>query len=82
MVRRVHIKTERVVVGLVRELKRVVGKLKPNIKLIFFCALLCRIVFPSRKKNRRSDEIVHKKYILMTETFEFGPLLVGKSRDK
>ncbi|XP_035827636.1 hydrocephalus-inducing protein [Aplysia californica] len=41
-----------------------------------------RIVFPSRKKNRRGDEIVHKKYILMTETFEFGPLLVGKSREK
>ncbi|GFS07093.1 hydrocephalus-inducing protein-like [Elysia marginata] len=41
-----------------------------------------RIVFPSRKKNRRSDEIVHKKYILMQETFHFGPLLVGKSREK
>ncbi|XP_059164892.1 hydrocephalus-inducing protein homolog isoform X11 [Physella acuta] len=41
-----------------------------------------RIVFQSRKKNRRLDEIVHKKYILNTETFEFGPLLVGKSRDK
>ncbi|KAK6983379.1 hydrocephalus-inducing protein, partial [Biomphalaria glabrata] len=41
-----------------------------------------RVVFVGRKKNYRSDEIVHKKYILKTETFEFGPLLVGKSRDK
>ncbi|CAL1528045.1 unnamed protein product [Lymnaea stagnalis] len=41
-----------------------------------------RIVFPSRKKNHRIEDIVHKKYILSTEVFEFGPLLVGKSRDK
>lgn len=39
-----------------------------------------RIVFPNRKKNKKSDEIVHKKYILATETFEFGPLSPGKSR--
>uniref|UniRef100_A0A2C9K9X8 HYDIN/VesB/CFA65-like Ig-like domain-containing protein n=1 Tax=Biomphalaria glabrata TaxID=6526 RepID=A0A2C9K9X8_BIOGL len=32
-----------------------------------------RVVFVGRKKNYRSDEIVHKKYILKTETFEFGP---------
>ncbi|XP_025115052.1 hydrocephalus-inducing protein-like isoform X4 [Pomacea canaliculata] len=41
-----------------------------------------RIVFPSRKKNMKPDEIVNKKYILMNETFEFGPLLVGKSRER
>ncbi|ESO91099.1 hypothetical protein LOTGIDRAFT_122343, partial [Lottia gigantea] len=41
-----------------------------------------RIVFPQRKKSKKSDEIVNKKYILMTEVFEFGPLLVGKSRDR
>ncbi|KAK6174452.1 hypothetical protein SNE40_017727 [Patella caerulea] len=41
-----------------------------------------RIVFQQRKKNKKADEIVNKKYILMTEIFEFGPLLVGKSRDK
>ena len=43
---------------------------------------LYRIVFPHRKKNKKSDEIVHKKYLLVSETFEFGPLLVGKSRDR
>ncbi|XP_041375521.1 hydrocephalus-inducing protein homolog [Gigantopelta aegis] len=41
-----------------------------------------RIVFPQRKKNKKDDEIVHKKYILMTETFEFGPLLAAKSRER
>ncbi|XP_013405663.1 hydrocephalus-inducing protein [Lingula anatina] len=41
-----------------------------------------RIVFQHRKKNKKSDEIVSKKYILMNEVFEFGPLLVGKPRDK
>lgn len=41
-----------------------------------------RIVFPHRKKSKKFDEIVDKKYILTTETFEFGPLLVGKPRDK
>ncbi|KAH9493176.1 hypothetical protein Btru_021958, partial [Bulinus truncatus] len=41
-----------------------------------------RVVFLGRKKSYHSDEIVHKKYILKTEIFEFGPLLVGKSRDK
>ena len=41
-----------------------------------------RIVFPHRKKNKKADEIVHKKYILLSEMFDFGPLLVGKSRDR
>ncbi|XP_064641495.1 hydrocephalus-inducing protein-like isoform X2 [Lineus longissimus] len=41
-----------------------------------------RIVFPHRKKNKRSDDIVIKKYILTTESYEFGPLLVGKTREK
>ncbi|XP_052816168.1 hydrocephalus-inducing protein homolog isoform X2 [Mya arenaria] len=41
-----------------------------------------RIVFPHRRKSRKQDEIVHKKYILTTETFEFGPLLVGRNRDR
>ena len=41
-----------------------------------------RIVFPHRKKTKKNDEIAHKKYILTSEVFEFGPLLVGKSRDK
>ena len=51
-----------------------------SLKTDGFC--LHRIVFPSRKKNRKLDEIVHKKYILMNEMFEFGPLLVGKSRER
>ncbi|XP_074644164.1 hydrocephalus-inducing protein homolog [Tubulanus polymorphus] len=41
-----------------------------------------RIIFPQRKKNKKSEDIVHKKYILTTEVFEFGPLLIGKSREK
>lgn len=38
-------------------------------------------MFPSRKKTKTEGEIVHKKFILTSETYEFGPLLVGKSRD-
>ena len=41
-----------------------------------------RIVFPYRKKYRKPDEVVHKKYILSNKTFEFGPLLAGKNRDR
>ncbi|XP_033625714.1 hydrocephalus-inducing protein homolog [Asterias rubens] len=41
-----------------------------------------RIVFPHRKKSKRADEIVHKKYILSSETLQMGPLLAGKSRDR
>lgn len=41
-----------------------------------------RVVFPHRKKYRKPEEIVHKKYILSSETFEFGPLLCGKTRDR
>nr|XP_006823299.1 PREDICTED: hydrocephalus-inducing protein homolog [Saccoglossus kowalevskii] len=41
-----------------------------------------RIVFPHRKKSRKTDEIVHKKFILNNETLEFGPLLNGKSRER
>ena len=39
-------------------------------------------MFPHRKKCRKPDEIVHKKYILSNRTFEFGPLLAGKNRDR
>ena len=48
--------------------------------IIIFC--FTRIVFPHRKKSKKLDEIVHKKYILTSETFEFGPLLVGRNRDR
>ena len=37
-----------------------------------------RVVFPHRRKLRKPEEIVHKKYVLSSETFEFGPLLCGK----
>ena len=39
-------------------------------------------MFPHRKKIRKPEEIIHKKYILNSETFEFGPLLCGKTRDR
>ncbi|XP_066439738.1 hydrocephalus-inducing protein homolog isoform X2 [Eleutherodactylus coqui] len=41
-----------------------------------------KVVFPHRKKEIQSDEIVHKKFILRSGTFDFGPLLCGKSREK
>lgn len=44
-----------------------------------------RIVFSNsgRKKNRGdNNEIVHKKYILSEEVFEFGPLLIGSSKER
>ena len=41
-----------------------------------------RVVFPSRKKFKRPEEIVNKKFILSSETFEFGPLLAGKNRER
>ncbi|PAA50321.1 hypothetical protein BOX15_Mlig000423g3, partial [Macrostomum lignano] len=56
-----------------------------------FCRGLCafptisrepRILFPQRRKAKAKDEVVSKKYILATEVFEFGPLLVGKTKDK
>jgi len=46
------------------------------------CLCCSRIVFPHRKKSKKQEEIVHKKYILTSETFEFGPLLVGRNRDR
>nr|KAF6318524.1 HYDIN axonemal central pair apparatus protein [Pipistrellus kuhlii] len=41
-----------------------------------------RVVFPQRKMDMKTDEIVFKKYIISMDTFCFGPLLCGKSRDK
>lgn len=60
-------------------------------KYQLFCRGICafpnisrepRIVFPHRKKFQKPDEIVHKKYILSSETFTFGPLLAGKNRER
>lgn len=56
-----------------------------------FCRGICsfpgisrepRVVFPNRKKYKKPDEIVRKKFILNNETFEFGPLLAGKNRER
>eukprot|EP00079_Xenopus_tropicalis_P024447 XP_012817094.1 PREDICTED: hydrocephalus-inducing protein homolog isoform X1 [Xenopus tropicalis] len=41
-----------------------------------------RVVFPNRKKETKPDEIVHKKFILNNGTYDFGPLLCGKTREK
>lgn len=42
-----------------------------------------RVVFPSRKKIRDvPNEILHKKYVLAEDVFEFGPLLVGNNRER
>ncbi|XP_041376326.1 hydrocephalus-inducing protein-like isoform X3 [Gigantopelta aegis] len=39
-------------------------------------------IFPNIKKNKKPDELVYKQYIMKTKTFEFGPLLAAKSREK
>ncbi|XP_069510876.1 hydrocephalus-inducing protein homolog [Ambystoma mexicanum] len=41
-----------------------------------------KVVFPHRRKDVKPDEIIHKKFVLSTETFDFGPLLCGKTREK
>ena len=41
-----------------------------------------KLVFLSRKKQKTEEEIVHKKYVQSTQTYEFGPLLCGKNRDR
>ncbi|XP_030060864.1 hydrocephalus-inducing protein homolog [Microcaecilia unicolor] len=41
-----------------------------------------KIVFPHRKKEAKPEEIIQKKYVIQTETFHFGPLLCGKSRER
>ncbi|XP_049719569.1 hydrocephalus-inducing protein homolog isoform X3 [Elephas maximus indicus] len=41
-----------------------------------------KVVFPQRKKDIKTNEIIFKKYIMSTDRFYFGPLLCGKSRDK
>lgn len=61
-------------------------------KYQLYCRGLCafpqiskepRVVFPHRKKTKKEDDIVHKKYIIDCETFEFGPLLLcTKPKDK
>lgn len=41
-----------------------------------------RIVFPNRRKIKKHEEIIQKKYVFSHETYEFGPLLCGKTREK
>lgn len=43
---------------------------------------MCRIVFTSRKKTIKKGETVQKKFVLSEETFVFGPLLCGKTRER
>lgn len=43
---------------------------------------MCRIVFTSRKKTIKNGEIVQKKFVLSEDTFVFGPLLCGKTRER
>ena len=43
---------------------------------------MCRIVFSSRKKTLKKGEMVHRKFVLSEETFVFGPLLCGKTRER
>ncbi|XP_029465095.1 hydrocephalus-inducing protein homolog [Rhinatrema bivittatum] len=40
------------------------------------------VVFPHRKKEAKYNEIIQKKFLMKTETFHFGPLLCGKSRER
>ncbi len=56
-----------------------------------FCRGLClvpticsepRIVFPNRKKSMGGSEIVHKRFVLSDETYHFGALHCGKTRDR
>ena len=39
-------------------------------------------MFPSRKKTKEKNEILHKKFILSSDLFDFGPLLVGNNRER
>ncbi|KAK2085416.1 hypothetical protein P7K49_036716 [Saguinus oedipus] len=41
-----------------------------------------KVVFPQRKMDMKTNEVIFKKYVMSVETYYFGPLLCGKSRDK
>ncbi|KAM9191706.1 LOW QUALITY PROTEIN: hydrocephalus-inducing protein homolog [Dugong dugon] len=41
-----------------------------------------KVVFPQRKKDIKTNEVIFKKYVMSMDRFYFGPLLCGKSRDK
>jgi len=44
--------------------------------------LCVRVIFARRMKTQQKDEIVIKKYVVATDVYEFGPLIIGKSREK
>ncbi|KAG5451827.1 Hydrocephalus-inducing, partial [Clonorchis sinensis] len=51
------------------------------------CALpnICReprVIYSERKRNLKPGEIVHRTYITDTRTFEFGPLLLEKGKER
>ncbi|CAH8550496.1 unnamed protein product [Dicrocoelium dendriticum] len=41
-----------------------------------------RLIYQNRKRSIKPNEIVHKTYIKDTGIFEFGPLLIEKTREK
>jgi hydrocephalus-inducing protein len=41
-----------------------------------------KIVFTNRKKSREPNEIIHKKYLISEDVFDFGPLLVGNNKER
>ncbi|XP_064239335.1 hydrocephalus-inducing protein homolog [Aotus nancymaae] len=41
-----------------------------------------KVIFPQRKIDMKINEVIFKKYVMSVETYYFGPLLCGKSRDK
>ncbi|KDO23200.1 hypothetical protein SPRG_10008 [Saprolegnia parasitica CBS 223.65] len=50
------------------------------------CAVPCinadpRNVFMSRAKHKADGALVHKKFVLSSGVYEFGPLLLGKAKD-
>ncbi|KAL5255873.1 hypothetical protein ACHWQZ_G011188 [Mnemiopsis leidyi] len=41
-----------------------------------------KLVFANRRKGKTEDDIIQKKYVQSEDTYEFGPLLCGKNRDR
>uniref|UniRef100_A0A5K4F930 Hydin_ADK domain-containing protein n=1 Tax=Schistosoma mansoni TaxID=6183 RepID=A0A5K4F930_SCHMA len=41
-----------------------------------------RLIYPKRKRTCNQGEIIHGAYLMSTSCFEFGPLLIEKSKDR
>ncbi|XP_018652309.1 hypothetical protein Smp_175450 [Schistosoma mansoni] len=41
-----------------------------------------RLIYPKRKRTCSQGEIIHGAYLMSTSCFEFGPLLIEKSKDR